>query len=95
MIKQWKVPWQIVEQVEEIQQLQHGIQTDFRHIFREANQFADKLANTTIDQKQHMLIQSFQQLPTQSKGILNMDKAQIASSRIKTRKINIIQHELT
>lgn len=54
MIKQWKVPWQIVEQVEEIQQLQHGMQIEFRHILREANQLTDKLANMANDQEKHM-----------------------------------------
>ncbi|WMV30684.1 hypothetical protein MTR67_024069 [Solanum verrucosum] len=63
--------------------------TQITHIYREANQLADFITNTIIDQEGKLQYQLFYQLPSKARGILNMDKQQISAIRIKTRKISV------
>ncbi|WMV31014.1 hypothetical protein MTR67_024399 [Solanum verrucosum] len=86
---EWKIPWKIIERVEEIHEMMEISNTQIRHIYREANQLADFITNTTIDQEGKLQYHGFYQLPSKARGILNMDKQQIAAIRIRTRRINI------
>ncbi|WMV55471.1 hypothetical protein MTR67_048856 [Solanum verrucosum] len=88
LIKEWKIPWSYVEKIEEIQQCIARKQVQVKHIFREANHLADYLANIALDQAEHVQVQSFYNLPSTERRIINMDKQQIPSLRIKTRRIN-------
>ena len=47
----WKIPWQLTIQIEEIKQLIRQLQIMIKHLFREANQLVDKLANVVFDQQ--------------------------------------------
>ncbi|KAH0746243.1 hypothetical protein KY285_007900 [Solanum tuberosum] len=86
---EWKIPWEIIERVEEIHEMMEISNTQIRHIYREANQLADFITNTAIDQEGKLQYHGFYQLPSKARGILNMDKQQIAAIRIRTRRINI------
>jgi len=47
MIRQeWRIPW---SQIQEIQELLPYVQANIQHVFREANQLADRLANEECD----------------------------------------------
>ncbi|KAK4718231.1 hypothetical protein R3W88_016569 [Solanum pinnatisectum] len=87
--KEWKIPWELIEKIEKIHELMKSLNIQIRHIFREANQLAEFITTTTIDQEQEgkLQYQHFNQLPGKAKGILNIDKQQIPTIRIKTRKI--------
>jgi len=85
----WKVPWQQVEEIQEIQELLTSTFAQIQHVFREANKLADKLANEACEQMNAIQIYIFQQLSVECRGIVNMDKAEIPSLRIKTRKITV------
>ncbi|KAK4733812.1 hypothetical protein R3W88_008073 [Solanum pinnatisectum] len=79
----WRIPWEIIEKVEDIQEIMQQINVHVWHIFREANQLANVIANTTINTKHKLVFQ-----------ILNIDKQEVPSVRIKTRRIynNNCQH---
>ncbi|KAK4724581.1 hypothetical protein R3W88_027360 [Solanum pinnatisectum] len=83
--QEWRIPWGI----QEIQELQQHAQAHIQHVFREANNLADKLANEACDLEGKIQTQTYQQLSGACKGILNTDKAQISSLRIRTRKITV------
>ncbi|KAK6792023.1 hypothetical protein RDI58_011104 [Solanum bulbocastanum] len=89
--KNWgeMVPWQQAEEILEIIKLISSTQTKIQHVFREANKLADKLANEAFEQTNAIQIHAFQQLPVECGGIVNMDKAEIPSLGIKTRKITV------
>ncbi|WMV43391.1 hypothetical protein MTR67_036776 [Solanum verrucosum] len=63
------------------------LNVQIQHIFREANQLADYIANTAINQEGIQLFHSFSQLTSMGRKILNMDKSGVPTIRIKTRKI--------
>lgn len=73
--------------MEEIQAIVESMNIQVRHIYREANQFADYLANLAITQEEKVNFTSFNQLPTGAKKIINIDKQQIPTVRLRTRKI--------
>jgi len=84
----WRVPWEISETVEEIKTmiLKQGVK--IQHIFREGNQLADFLANHAAEIDRKAEYQSFKELPSTGRKIINTDKQQIPTLRIRTRKIN-------
>lgn len=88
LLKQWKIPWSYAEKIEIIQQSIARKHVQVKHIFREANQLADYLVNMALDQAEFVQIQSFHNLPSRGRRIINMDKQQILSLQIKTRWIN-------
>lgn len=82
---EWRVPWEIMEIIEEIIALTQGMNVHFADIYREGNQLADALANSAINQTQKMQCLEFSQMPSIARRICNMDKAQIPALRIKTK----------
>jgi len=88
MIKtEWKIPWHLEEEIQNIQRIMQERNIGIRHVLREANQLADALANEAYEQQQKIRIQSEGLLPRACKGIARLDRIQIPSIRIKTRKI--------
>ncbi|WMV25242.1 hypothetical protein MTR67_018627 [Solanum verrucosum] len=83
----WRVPWEIAEKVEEIREIMEKIKAKITHIFREGNSLADSLANIAIESQAEHQYSSFQELPLKERRILNTDKAQIPTLRIRTRAI--------
>lgn len=60
------------------------INVQIKQTFREA----DYIANVTIGTAEKQQFQEFNQLPSWGRRIENIDKQQIPSIRIRTRKIN-------
>lgn len=86
-------PWRISHQVKEIQRLvaNHGF--TIRHCYREANKPADKLATISHVYNEDQEFTSYVSLPSQVKGLVNMDGWNILSFRIKPTKPCLIYHE--
>ncbi|WMV08730.1 hypothetical protein MTR67_002115 [Solanum verrucosum] len=87
--REWRVPWSLIERIEEIHEIMSTLNIQLVHIFIEANQLADHITNIAINQEDMQQYHSFQDLPSKARKILNMDKQQIPAIRIRTRKINI------
>ncbi|KAK4714445.1 hypothetical protein R3W88_020352 [Solanum pinnatisectum] len=83
----WRIPWEIVEKVEDIQEIMQQINVQVWNVFTEANQLADVIANTAINTEHKLVFQYFHQLPSLGKRILNIDKQEVPSVGIKTRRI--------
>ena len=56
-----------------------------KHLFREANQLVDKLANVVLDQPITLAVNNFSQLPIECRKLLNSDSALISNLRIRAR----------
>ncbi|WMV50754.1 hypothetical protein MTR67_044139 [Solanum verrucosum] len=75
--KQWKVPWELVERIEEIRVLVHKLQALLTHTFREGNCVADSLANEVVESQSTKEYNTFQELPSSIRRHINLDKAQV------------------
>ncbi|KAH0665054.1 hypothetical protein KY285_026260 [Solanum tuberosum] len=84
--REWRVPWNHIEEIENIQELAKDMNVSINHVFREANQLADKIANEAYKQQGKMEWHNFHQLPVECKKILNADKSGIPTLRIKKGK---------
>ncbi|KAG5619666.1 hypothetical protein H5410_004884 [Solanum commersonii] len=90
----WKVPWTLIERIEEIQDNMNILNTQVVHIYREGNQLADCITNIAINHEDKQQYASFYDLPIKARKILNMDKHQIPATRIRTRRItNTSNHQ--
>ncbi|KAH0669679.1 hypothetical protein KY289_024172 [Solanum tuberosum] len=61
--KQWKVPWELIEIIEDIRVKLQLLQGNIIHIFREGNTVADALANEVIEEQNTKEYHYFQDLP--------------------------------
>lgn len=86
--RSWKIPCDLVEMMEEIHDMVGKVTVQVSHIFREANQLADYIANSVINKEEIKTFQNFIHLPSLGRRILNIDKQQIPSIHIKKRRIN-------
>lgn len=85
--KAWRVPWELAEKVEEIREIMQLVSATITHIFKESNGLADSLANIAMESQSKHQYLKFQELPLQERRILDVEKAQIPTLRIRTRKI--------
>jgi len=67
-----RIPGEFVEKVEDIQAILKQINVQVWHVFREANQLADAIANAAINTEHKLVFQHFHQLPSLGKRILNI-----------------------
>lgn len=72
-----KIPWEITDLVEEILLIIRDNDIQVTHVFREDNQLADFIANTTIESEDKHVFTAYSQLCSMAKRILNFDKQQI------------------
>lgn len=86
--KQWKVPWELIEIIEDIRVKSQSLQGNIIHIFREGNTVADALANEVIEAQNTKEYHCFQDLPVSIRKQINMDKSQIPNLRIRTQRIS-------
>lgn len=88
MIKEkWSVPWETMTKMEEIREFTKQLNVHLTHIFREANQLADCMANIAFNHDDIVQVHNFNQLASWGRRILNCDKSSIPTIRVKTRKI--------
>ncbi|KAH0638527.1 hypothetical protein KY285_035113 [Solanum tuberosum] len=93
ILRDWKIPWEILDLVEEARQIVEQNSFKVQHAYREGNQLANVIGNSAYSKSEVQEYKQFEQLPANCRKILNMDKAQIASLRIKTRKIKDINSQ--
>ncbi|XP_016465612.2 uncharacterized protein LOC107788446 [Nicotiana tabacum] len=78
----WKPPWIIFEQVEEMMQLMNGGNYTVTHIHKEGKKLADHLANYALYHGE-IECQQFWHLDAQGRRLVNEDKLQCPSLRVK------------
>ncbi|KAK6777990.1 hypothetical protein RDI58_024708 [Solanum bulbocastanum] len=64
IMRDWKIPWSLTEKIEEIQKIMANMHIQVMHIFREANELADCIANLAIIQEEKQHYDSFHSLPS-------------------------------
>ncbi|KAK4378807.1 hypothetical protein RND71_000669 [Anisodus tanguticus] len=82
--REWRPPWNIAFMVEELLEIIDNSDVQVLHILREGNQLADHLANVSLDHGE-VEVQSFAELDTKGRKILNSDKPQCPYLRIRTQ----------
>uniref|UniRef100_A0A0V0IVP5 Putative ovule protein n=1 Tax=Solanum chacoense TaxID=4108 RepID=A0A0V0IVP5_SOLCH len=77
LLREWKIPWELVEIMEEVICIidQDGIEVN--RVFREGNHLADALANNANSHIEKQEYMNFNQLPELCRKTLNMGKQQI------------------
>ncbi|KAH0635415.1 hypothetical protein KY289_035330 [Solanum tuberosum] len=86
ILREWKIQWEILDIVEEARQIVEQNSFKVQHAYREGNQLVDVIANSAYSKSEVHKYKQFEQLLANCKRILNMDKAQIASLRIKKER---------
>ena len=64
-----------------------------QYLYREGNQLEDFIVNSAYSNSKVQEYKQFEHLPPNCRRVLNMNKTQIASLRIKTRKIKDINNQ--
>lgn len=49
IMRTWKIPWEVGDIIEEIDEIINGSNTHIEHVFRETNQLADYITNATFN----------------------------------------------
>ncbi|XP_060202654.1 uncharacterized protein LOC132631071 [Lycium barbarum] len=83
--REWKPPWNITFEVEELLDIMNHAEVQVLHIMREGNQLADHLANYALDHGE-VEVNSFAELESKGRKILNSDKLQCPYLRIRTKR---------
>jgi len=81
------LPWELEDKVEEIREIMQKINATITHTFREGNCLANSLANIAIESQAEHQYFSFKEMPLTERRILNAEKAQIPTLKIRNRKI--------
>ncbi|XP_060180572.1 uncharacterized protein LOC132610278 [Lycium barbarum] len=79
----WEVPWCISMILKDINRLRRGQIVEVEHIYKEGNCLTDFLANYVFYFAGTQQFTSFQELPSMTMRLLNIDKAQILNLRIR------------
>nr|XP_016504630.1 PREDICTED: uncharacterized protein LOC107822596 [Nicotiana tabacum] len=83
---EWETPWCIGTEVRKIKEIKESYNVLFQHVYREGNKVADFLANHVFFFAGTVTFQSFHELPSEGKALINMDKAQIPNLRVRIAK---------
>ncbi|KAH0776582.1 hypothetical protein KY290_007993 [Solanum tuberosum] len=73
ILKSWRIPWELIEIVEEIREIIQKTRATITHIYREGN----CLANIAIDSQMDHEYHNWHELPLMERRILNSDKARL------------------
>lgn len=83
---EWETPWSIGAEVRRIKEIKESYNVLFQHVMREGNKVADYLANLVFSFAGTIIFHSFQELPSEGKALINMDKAQVPNLRVRIAK---------
>lgn len=61
--RQWRVPWTLMDLIDEIKFKMNAVHGSIKHVFREGNQVADALANEVFEAQQTKIFSNFTDLP--------------------------------
>lgn len=87
LTREWKIPRELIEKMEHIQSNMKRLKAEITHVFREINQLADRIVNEAFIHSEKIYYHSFEKLPVKARRILNIDKAQITTPKVRTRAI--------
>lgn len=79
----WEVPWSISLETPSIKGMMEKGNITVKHVYREANQWADYLTNLIVHFAGNFSYHSVQDIPAEGRKIFDMDISQVASIRIK------------
>nr|XP_009766397.1 PREDICTED: uncharacterized protein LOC104217776 [Nicotiana sylvestris] len=83
IIQEVSAPWAVDTIVRKIITLLSDKQIRFSHVYKEGNAVADSLAKYTIDEEISGTFEEFHQLHAQARKLINIDKTQIPSFRVR------------
>lgn len=83
----WEIPWTVSKEVKTINRIRNGLSVRVQHSLREGNTLANFFANLVFSFAGTYEFSSIQEVPSAGKKIINLDKINTLSMRI--RKINI------
>lgn len=87
VLREWKIPWEILDILEEARQTVEKNNFKVQHVYMEGNHV---IANSAYSMSEVHGYKQFEQLQANCRRFLNMDKAQITCLRIKTKNIKDI-----
>ncbi|XP_059315633.1 uncharacterized protein LOC132066321 [Lycium ferocissimum] len=82
----WEIPWCVITEVERIRKMKAEFNVIIQHVYREGNTLADFLTNLAFDFAGTQSFNSFAELPSAGKKILNLDKHQVPNLKIRNVK---------
>ncbi|XP_075087590.1 uncharacterized protein LOC142169603 [Nicotiana tabacum] len=83
---EWANPWCIGAEVRKIKHIKNNYNVVFQYVLREGNIVADFFANLAFNFAGTHTFQSFNELPSAGKKLINMDKSQIPNLQIRIVK---------
>ncbi|XP_060210896.1 uncharacterized protein LOC132637896 [Lycium barbarum] len=84
--REWKSLWKIAKEIQQIQNLVEENGFNISHCFREANKPADKLASFSHSTNGIQVFNSFSVVPRSVRELINLDKWNLPSFRIRPVK---------
>ncbi|XP_059277807.1 uncharacterized protein LOC132031987 [Lycium ferocissimum] len=91
--REWKPPWKIAKEIQQIQNLVEENGFNISHWFREANKPADKLASFSHSTNGIQVFNSFSVVPRSVRGLINLDKWNLPSFRIRPVKPSLLVYD--
>ncbi|XP_060195447.1 uncharacterized protein LOC132624733 [Lycium barbarum] len=89
----WEIPWKIKDTVDKIRILVNSHDISTRHCYREANKVADRLAAQSHSQDGLCIFNTFASLPEQIRGLLNTDRWNLPSIRVKKKNARMLTYD--
>lgn len=81
-----QAPWRLVELVDRIKEIMEERGVIVQHCYREANKVADKLAFLSHIHKKNWIFTAYTGLPSSVRGLLQLDRLEMASFRVRQKK---------
>nr|XP_009767528.1 PREDICTED: uncharacterized protein LOC104218683 [Nicotiana sylvestris] len=72
-------PWRLLQTVNKIKEIMEEKKVTVKHCYREANRVADRLAAISHTHKQHITTSNSEALPRQIRGLLHLDRLDLAA----------------
>ncbi|OIT19637.1 hypothetical protein A4A49_55186 [Nicotiana attenuata] len=85
--------WRLEETMKKIRRIVNDHDIITRHCFREVNKVMDNLASLSYNTDEIQIFTQFNRLPSQIRGVLNVDRWQLPSFRVKKRKPGVLIFE--
>ncbi|WMV58370.1 hypothetical protein MTR67_051755 [Solanum verrucosum] len=79
----WETPWSVTMEVNSINRLRNIISVRVQHSLMEGNTLADFFANLVFHFASTYEFNQFQEVPSEGKRIINLDKSNIPQLRIR------------
>lgn len=85
---EWKTPWCIGKEVKRIKGMKDHFNVIFQHVLQEGNTLANYFANLVFSFAGTIIFNSFTEVPSTGRRILNLDKSKTPNLRVRITKGN-------